>query len=94
MYSSGSKNKSAIVERANRVWKSKLVKMQENFKTQRWVDMLQDIATSFNSSYNRIIKMSPFEAENNTTLAFINSNKATDLNSYSTQNPLFKKAIT
>ena len=53
--------KCSIVERFNRTLKSKMWKYFTHYKTLRYVDVLQQLLDSYNSTYHSTIKMSPKE---------------------------------
>jgi transposase InsO family protein len=50
-----------MVERANRTIKSRLYKYFTDKKTQRWIDVIQQIVDDLNHSYHRMIKMRPVD---------------------------------
>lgn len=53
----------AYVERFNRTFQNMLYKYLTEHETKRYLDVLQDIATSYNTRYHRMIGMSPNDAE-------------------------------
>ena len=54
--------KAQMVERFNRTLKDRMYKYFTANQTKRWIDILQDLVTNYNTSYHRIIKMTPEEA--------------------------------
>jgi hypothetical protein len=53
--------KCAVVERFNRTLKTRMWRFFTRANTRRYVDVLDDLVSSYNSSYHRSIKMSPAE---------------------------------
>ena len=65
--------KCAIVERLNRTLKSRFFRYFTSKGSHRYIDVLQDFADSYNTSYHRSIKMTPKEAcEAETATVFAN----------------------
>ena len=62
LYSTHNKEKCSIVERWNRTIKSKLGKYFTANRTNRYVDVLQDLIDFYNNTRHRSIKMTPNEA--------------------------------
>ena len=56
-------NKCPHVERFNRTFQNILYKYMEENQTHTYVDRLQSFVDLYNNSYHRILKMSPFQAE-------------------------------
>ena len=61
-YTSLNEKKVAHAERLIKRIKLKLVKHMNQHNTNNWVDVLEDVTTSYNQSYHRVIKMTPTEA--------------------------------
>jgi transposase InsO family protein len=55
--------KCAGVERVNKTIQNKIYRYMTENNTRRYIDKLDDLVTSYNSSIHRTIKMSPFDAE-------------------------------
>ena len=55
--------KANFVERVIKTIKLKIVKYFTNEETYRWMEMLPDLTYSYNQSYHRSIKMSPYDAQ-------------------------------
>jgi hypothetical protein len=55
--------KVAPVERAILVIKQRLFKIMRHENTLTWIDKLDDVMNAYNSSYNRVLEMSPNDAE-------------------------------
>ena len=53
----------AYVERFNRTFQNLLYKYLSEFETKRYIDVLEDILSSYNSRHHRMIGMSPNDAE-------------------------------
>jgi len=53
----------AYIERFNRTFQNMLYKYLSEYETKRYLDVLDDILTSYNNRYHRMIGMSPNEAE-------------------------------
>jgi hypothetical protein len=53
--------KANYAERANRTLKLKISRYFTHRNTHRWIDVLQDITSSYNNTYHRTIKMKPSE---------------------------------
>lgn len=51
--------KSSVAERAIKSLKSKISRYMSQHQTHRWIDILQSITQSYNSTYHRSIKMTP-----------------------------------
>ena len=51
--------KAAIVERFNRTIQSKIYRWFTRSKSQKWIDILDNLTKSYNNSYHRSIKMKP-----------------------------------
>jgi hypothetical protein len=65
--------KCAIVERVNRTLKAKMYRYFTHRGTQRYIDILQKLIDSYNSSYHRSIKMRPIDVnKSNESLVFQN----------------------
>lgn len=60
--------KCSIAERSIRTIKSKIFKYLAYKKTYRYIDVLQDIVTSYNNSYHRTIKMAPSDVNDKNIL--------------------------
>ena len=56
-----SEKKASIVERVNRTLKGIMFKYLTRHNTNRYIDILQQLASKYNRSYHRSIKMSPSE---------------------------------
>lgn len=56
-------NKCPHVERFNRTFQNLLYKYMEEKESMRYIDALPGLVQLYNNRYHRIIKMSPFEAE-------------------------------
>ena len=54
--------KAQMVERFNRTLKDRMYKYFTATDTKRWVEVLDDLVQNYNTSYHRIIKMTPEEA--------------------------------
>lgn len=64
----------SYVERFNRTIQNLVYKFLTENSTNRYIDHLDEIVTSYNLRYHRMIEMSPYEAENNPNAAlFINN---------------------
>jgi hypothetical protein len=61
--SNDSKIKCAIVERVNRTLKEKMFRYFTHNGTRKYIDILDDLVSSYNNSYHRSIKMSPSEVD-------------------------------
>ncbi|KAL7631047.1 UNVERIFIED_CONTAM: hypothetical protein RMT77_018667 [Armadillidium vulgare] len=72
-YNTFSVNKAAIVERVQRTIKERMHRYFTKMNTFRYIDILKDLAFSYNQSYHRTIKKTPFEML--TTPPVINNNK-------------------
>mgnify|MGYP001047056352 CR=1 FL=1 len=59
LYHSWTDKKASIVERVQRTLRNRLGKYWERTGSLRWVDVLQDITTSYNNSFHRTIGMAP-----------------------------------
>lgn len=57
-------NKCPHVERFNRTFQNILYKYMEENQTKKYIDKLQDFVHLYNNRYHRIIKTTPFKAEN------------------------------
>lgn len=66
IYSSSSRHKASIIERANRQIRSYLTKAME-VKGENWVDLIPSIIKNYNNMYHSSISMTPNEAEHNFT---------------------------
>jgi hypothetical protein len=75
------KNKAAVVERFNRTLKERLFRYFEynkknkinNLHKNRYLDVLEDLISSYNNTYHRSIKMSPKQVnKNNQDIVFYN----------------------
>lgn len=66
--------KAALVERSQRTLQGIMFRFMDNFDTNRYIDDLQKIVSTYNSKINRTIKMSPNNAylENNYTTVMKN----------------------
>ena len=62
-YQSYTSTHAAFVERYNRTIKNKIYAYMDGQKTERFVDVIQDIINSYNNSHHRIIGMTPTNAE-------------------------------
>ena len=62
-YQSLNEKKVAHAERLIKQIKKKLTKYMKENNTHRWVDVLDDVIQGYNSTYHRIIQMSPNEAQ-------------------------------
>jgi hypothetical protein len=51
--------KAACVERFNRSLKTRMFRYLTHHRTNRWIDVLDDLVASYNGSYHRSIGMSP-----------------------------------
>lgn len=60
-----SNNHAAYIERFNRTIQLKINKYITEMQNERYIDHLQDLVKSYNNEKHRMIKMSPYEAENN-----------------------------
>jgi hypothetical protein len=58
-YSLNDDIKAALVERFNRTLKSRLYRYMTHHRTNRWIDALDDVVKSYNSSYHRSIETAP-----------------------------------
>jgi transposase InsO family protein len=58
-YSLNDDIKAALVERFNRTLKSRLYRYMTHHRTNRWIDALDDVVKSYNSSYHRSIGTAP-----------------------------------
>ena len=58
-YTAKNEPKTAVVERVNRTLKSKLYSYFTGVKSLRYIDVLQDIVDSYNSTYHRSIGRAP-----------------------------------
>ena len=57
--------KCAVVERWNRTMETKIFKYMTYKSTNRYIDVLQDLVTSYNSTYHTTLKMAPIEVNSN-----------------------------
>ncbi|RWR98921.1 hypothetical protein B4U79_01436 [Dinothrombium tinctorium] len=74
------KIKCAIVERFNRSLKSKMFKYFTSKGTRKYIDILQDLVTSYNNTTHRTIKMKPVDVNvENEEEVFFNTYKATSV---------------
>ncbi|RWR99462.1 integrase core domain-containing protein-like protein [Dinothrombium tinctorium] len=74
------KIKCAIVERFNRSLKSKMFKYFTSKGTRKYIDILQDLVTSYNNITHRTIKMRPVDVNvENEEEVFFNTYKATSV---------------
>lgn len=64
--------KCAIVERFNRTYKGRMFKYFTSKGIRRYIDVLDDLTSAYNSSYHRSIKMRPIDAVNNDEILFKN----------------------
>lgn len=53
--------KAALVERFNRTLKSRLYRYMTHHRTNRWIDVIQDVVDSYNRSRHRSIGMAPID---------------------------------
>ena len=60
-YSIRSSTKAGAAERANRTIKTQMWKYFTDHNTNKWIDILSDIETSYNNTYHRVIKRTPNE---------------------------------
>jgi hypothetical protein len=58
-YSLNDDIKAAMIERFNRTLKSRLHRYMTHRRTNRWIDALDDVVKSYNSSYHRSIGTAP-----------------------------------
>jgi transposase InsO family protein len=58
-YSFNDDIKAALVERFSRTLKSRLYRYMTHHRTNRWIDALDDVVKSYNSSYHRSIGTTP-----------------------------------
>lgn len=61
-----SDKKAAIAERVIRTLKEKLYRYMHEAHTKRYIDVLQDLVTSYNNTYHSSIKMAPSEVSDKT----------------------------
>src|ERR1700730_2208589 len=54
--------KACMVERFNRTLKSKMWKVFSERKNHKYIDILDDLVSNYNNSFDNTIKMTPFEA--------------------------------
>ena len=59
LFAKHSERKAQIVERLNRTTKGIMFRYFTKKNTRRYIDILQDIASKYNASYHRSIKMAP-----------------------------------
>jgi hypothetical protein len=65
--------KCAVVERFNRTLKSRMFKYFTSKGTRKYIDILNDLVTAYNSSFHRSIKMSPIDVNHqNSNIVFFN----------------------
>jgi IS30 family transposase len=64
----------AYVERFNRTLQNLIFRYMTENSTNRYIDQLDNILQTYNSRYNRMINMSPIEAENNPNAELIINN--------------------
>ena len=60
-FATGSELKASIVERFNRTIKGRMWRYLTAVNSKRYIDVLQDLITSYNNSYHRSIKMRPVD---------------------------------
>jgi len=62
--------KCAIIERFNRTLKGRMYRYFTENKTKKWIDIIDDLITSYNNSYHRSIKTAPINVtiENENTV--------------------------
>ena len=60
-YSIRTSTKAGAAERAIRTIKSRIWKYFTEYRTKRWVDILEDTQNNYNNTYHRIIKLTPNE---------------------------------
>ena len=72
MYSTQNERKSVVAERFKRTLKNKIYKYMTLISKKVYIDKLDDIANKYNNTYNRTIKMKPFDVKSN---KYINSSK-------------------
>ena len=58
-YTAQNEPKAAVVERVNRILKSKLYRYFTGINSLRYIDVLQDIVDSYNNTYHRSIGRAP-----------------------------------
>ncbi|CAI5671384.1 unnamed protein product [Oreochromis niloticus] len=72
-FATGSDLKASVCERFNRTLKSKMYRYFTAQNTRRYIDVLQDLLQSYNTSYHRSIKMAPNQVKSdNVALVFQN----------------------
>ena len=90
-YFSYGDRKSSIVERVNRTLQNILYPLMHHHKTNRWVDLLEDMVNIYNSRKHRTIQMRPKDAEKNENQRTLQRIYRERYNLISTQKPRFKK---
>lgn len=68
--------KAAVVERFNRTLKTKMFKYFTYANSYRYIDVLQDLLTSYNNTVHRTIKMTPAQVNDSNILTVYNNTYA------------------
>lgn len=73
MYSTYSTMKAAIAERFNRTLKNKMWKQFSLRGSFKWIDILQSLISEYNNTKHRVIKMKPYEVNENNEQHLLNT---------------------
>ena len=74
-FSTGSEQKASIVECFNRTIKGRMWRYITAINSKRYIDVLQDLITSYNNSYHMSIKMRPYPERTKINLVWIEGHK-------------------
>lgn len=89
-FSTHSNYKASIVERFNRTLKERMWKYFTENKTNKWLDILDDLMSNYNNSFHRSIKMTPVEASKKENIKEVDKNLYSDIPKNSKKKPKFK----
>ena len=70
MYSINNEGKPVVAERFLRTLKTKIYKYMTSVSKNVYIDKLDDIASEYNNTYHRAIKMKPVDVKDNTYIDF------------------------
>ena len=70
MYSIHNEEKSIVVERFTRTWKTKIYKYMTSVSKNLHIDKFDDIVGEYNNTYHRTIKIKPVDVKDNTSIDF------------------------
>ena len=81
LYKTNSENKASIIERFNRTFKEKMWRFFSLTEDFRYLEILDDLLSSYNNSYHRSIKMTPNEVKkSNSRQVYLNLYGLNNLN--------------